>query len=133
VRTWEVLDPKILEIISEIPREEFVPARYRKIAYADTVLPLVEGQSMMKPVIEGRMLQSLAISGDDSVLEIGTGSGYITACLAGLAATVHSIDIYDRFVDVAERRLRDRGLSNVEIAVATEERIIAVVPTMRSW
>ncbi len=118
VRTWEVLDQRILDVIGEIPREEFVPARYRKVAYADTVLPIGEGQVMMKPVVEGRMLQSLGLLGTESVLEIGTGTGYSTACLAALAGSVDSIDLYDRFVDVAERRLRDRGIDNVELAVA---------------
>lgn len=118
VRTWEVLDQRVLDVIGQLPREEFVMARYRKLAYADLALPLDHDQVMMKPVVEGRMLQALGLTGDEQVLEIGTGSGYITACLARLAQSVVSIDVIDQLVDVAERRLRDHDIENVTITVA---------------
>src|SRR6478736_1281982 len=92
VRPWEVLDPRVLEVIASVPREDFVPAAQRQLAYADLPLPLPLGETMMKPVVEGRLLQALGLAPEDEVLEIGTGSGYVTACLARLAREVVSID-----------------------------------------
>ena len=86
VRTWEVLDQRVLDVLRQVKREDFVPARYRKLAFADLQIPLEQGEVMMKPVVEGRMLQSLALAPEHCVLEIGTGSGFVTACLAQLAA-----------------------------------------------
>ena len=80
-----------------IHREDFVPVRYRKLAFADLNIPLEHGQVMMKPIVEGRMLQALNLTSDETVLEIGTGSGFITACLARLAAAVVSVDIFAGF------------------------------------
>ena len=88
VRPWDVLDPRVLETLMTVPREDFVPTRHRKLAFADLPLPLEHGEVMMKPVLEGRMLQALALAPEDQVLEIGTGSGFITACLAALARDV---------------------------------------------
>ena len=85
VRTWEVLDERVLQLLETTHREDFVPVRYRKMAFADIAIPLDHDQNMMKPVVEGRLLQSLEIKEDETVLEIGTGSGFITACLAQLA------------------------------------------------
>src|SRR5512135_2096763 len=82
VRPWDVLDSRVLEALSSVPREEFVPAAHRALAFADIGLPLGHGEVMMKPVIEGRMLQAVAPAPTESVLEIGTGSGFLTACLA---------------------------------------------------
>ena len=84
VRPWDVLDARVLETLATIPREAFVPDAVRALAYADTALPLAHGERMMKPVLEGRMLQALLPADGESVLEIGTGSGYFTACLARL-------------------------------------------------
>src|SRR5262245_26845694 len=92
VRPWDVLDPRVLAVLAELPREAFVPAAQRKLAYTDIALPLAHGEFMMKPVIEGRTLQALALDPGDDVLEIGTGSGYLTACLGRLAREVVSLE-----------------------------------------
>lgn len=118
VRPWEVLDPRVLETIGAIPREDFVPAAHRQFAYADLALPLAHGESMLKPVVEGRLLQALALSPSDEVLEIGTGSGYLTACLASLARDVMSIDLHADFVEEASARLDRLGLRNARIEIA---------------
>ncbi len=117
VRTWEVLDSKVLETLGALHREDFVGAKHRKLAYADTMLPLGHGQVMMKPVVEGRLLQALELTGPQQVLEIGTGSGYLTACLSRLAGRVVSIDIHAPFVEAAQRRLDSISASNVELEV----------------
>jgi protein-L-isoaspartate(D-aspartate) O-methyltransferase len=116
VRPWEVLDPKVLDLLESTHREDFVPVRYRKMAFADMAIPLDFEQSMMKPVVEGRMLQALELQDDETVLEIGTGSGFVTACLAQLAKAVVSVDIFDQFTRDAKDRLREKGLENVELA-----------------
>ena len=108
VRTWEVLDSKVLGLMESVHREDFVPVRYRKLAFADLSIPLAMGQSMMCPRVEGRMLQSLDIQEDDSVLEIGTGSGFITACLSILARRVVSVELFEELFLDAEIRLRDK-------------------------
>jgi len=117
VRTWEVLDPQVLEILGQLNREDFVPPKHRRLAYADLMLPLGEGEVMMRPAVEGRLLQALALSADDSVLEIGTGSGYLTACLAALAGRVESVDLREKFVDGARRKLSNLALDNVALEV----------------
>lgn len=105
VRAWEVLDPRVLAVMGEIPREHFVPARYRGIAFADTPIPLAHGQFMMTPTVEGRCLQALEVKDGDRVLEVGTGSGFLAACLAGLGGQVTSIDIFPEFTDSARAAL----------------------------
>lgn len=115
VRPWEVLDPRVLEALSEIKREDFVPPRYRKLAFADLALPLEHGEQMMKPVVEGRMLQALELGPDDEVLEIGTGSGFLSACLARLARQVSSIELHADLADRARSRLQAAGLRNVTV------------------
>lgn len=122
VRAWDVLDPRVLAVMERIPRERFVPERYRGLAFADTEVPLPHGECMMAPKVEGRLLQALDLSGADTVLEIGTGSGYLTACLAALAARVSSIDIHEDFVTGAAQRLRGMDLTNAETSAmdATE-------------
>ena len=92
VRPWDVLDMRVLEVIARTPREAFVDAAYRELAYADLSLPIGEGEFMMKPVLEGRALQALLVQSHERVLEIGTGSGYLTACLAQLAREVVAIE-----------------------------------------
>jgi protein-L-isoaspartate(D-aspartate) O-methyltransferase len=120
VRPWEVLDPRVLDALTRVQREEFVPPRYRKMAFADIEVPLEHGEQMMKPVVEGRMLQALAISPDAEVLEIGTGSGFITRCLAELARSVVSIDIQAGFVEQAASRLQDVNCVRLEVADALQ-------------
>lgn len=118
VRPWEVLDPRVLDALGAIRREDFVPPRHRKLAFADLALPLEHGQTMMKPVVEGRMLQALDILSDSDVLEIGTGSGFITACLAHLGREIVSVEIFEDLAERARERLRQLGLGNVRIEVA---------------
>lgn len=118
VRPWEVLDPAVLDTLGGLAREDFVPLKQRKLAYADVALPLEHGQQMMKPVVEGRMLQSLELADSDEVLEIGTGSGYITACLARLARAVVSIDIQPEFTERSRARLAELGMNNVRLETA---------------
>jgi protein-L-isoaspartate(D-aspartate) O-methyltransferase len=118
VRPWEVLDPAVLDTLGELQREDFVPLKQRKLAYADVALPIEHAQQMMKPVVEGRMLQSLELVDSDEVLEIGTGSGYITACLARLARAVVSIDIHADFTERSRGRLAELGMNNVRLETA---------------
>jgi len=115
VRPWEVLDGRVLEIISRIHREDFVASAHRQLAFADLCLPLGHGEVMMKPVVEGRVLQALALLPTDRVLEIGTGSGFLTACLAGLSAHVTSVDIHADFTATAAPRLRAAAVTNVDL------------------
>jgi len=117
VRPWEVLDSKVLEILEDIQREDFVPVRYRKLAFADLNIPIAHDQYMMKPVVEGRMLQALELQTDETVLEIGTGSGFITACLARLARHVVSVDIYEELNEAARRTLLEKEVHNLELFV----------------
>ncbi len=118
VRPWEVLDPRVLDALSSVPREQFVPAAYRTLAYGDLPLPLAHGETMMKPVVEGRLLQALGLSPGDEVLEIGTGSGYVTACLARLAREVVSVDLLEDFTRQARERLEALGVGNVRLETA---------------
>jgi protein-L-isoaspartate(D-aspartate) O-methyltransferase len=118
VRPWEVLDPRVLDVLSRVRREDFVLPRHRKLAFADLALPLEHGESMMKPVLEGRLLQSLDLQPEDEVLEIGTGSGFVTACLAMLARDVTSIDLHGDFVERARARLQGNGLTSARIEQA---------------
>ncbi len=121
IRAWDVVDSRVLEILSEMPREEFVPAAYRNLAFADLSVPLAHGQCMMAPKIEGRLLQALALAPGEQVLEIGTGTGFLAACMHELGARVHSIDIFPDFVDAALSRLEalDFGGITAQCADAT--------------
>lgn len=119
VRPWDVLDVRVLETLSRLPREAFVPEVHRALAYADLELPLGHGASMMKPVVEGRMLQALQLQPGDSVLEVGTGSGYVSACLGALAREVVSLELVPELAAAARARLDAAGLgSNIRIDVA---------------
>lgn len=123
IRTFEVFDSRVLEVLAEVPREEFVPAAFRHMAFADMPIPLPHGQFMMTPTVEGRLLQMLAVQPDDEVLEIGTGSGFLSACLARLARTVVSVDIFPDFTETAAVKLQSAGIENVTLATmdATRE------------
>ena len=113
IRAWDVLDGRVLELLSEMPREEFVPAAYRNLAFADIGVPLARGQCMMAPKIEGRLLQALALAPGAEVLEIGTGTGFLAACMCKLGGRVHSIDIFPDFVDAALSRLEALGFGGI--------------------
>ena len=115
VRAWSVLDANVLAALKAVPRELFVPEVFRSLAFADTEIPLGHDQRMMTPTIEGRLLQALQLAPGDKVLEIGTGSGFLTAVLAKLSATVTSIDIHDDFLDAAKRRFDENGIENIEL------------------
>lgn len=113
IRAWEVLDNRVLEVLGDIPRELFVPDGFRELAFADTEIPIGHDEAMMAPKIEGRMLQALEIQPIDRVLEVGTGSGYVTACLSRLGAHVTSVDIHADFVEAAARKLEQQEITNV--------------------
>jgi protein-L-isoaspartate(D-aspartate) O-methyltransferase len=105
IRTWEVLDPRVLDVLSAVPREAFVPVGYRELAFADTPIPIGFGQSMLAPVLQGRILQAVGLNASDSVLEVGTGTGYLTAVLSLLAGSTRSIDIRAEFTAAAAANL----------------------------
>ncbi len=115
IRPWEVLNQQVLDLISEVPREDFVPTAYRNLAFADINIPLAHDQEMMSPKLEGRILQALQLTPKDSVLEIGTGSGYFTALLAKSAKHVDSVDIYDDFITEARSKLNALNINNVSL------------------
>lgn len=118
VRPWEVIDSRVLDAMMKIPRDAFVATSQRTLAYADTQLPLDHNEVMMEPRLEGRMLQALAPQPGETVLEIGTGSGYVTALLALLAGSVRSLDIHQEFSEQARSRLSAQGLGNFRLEVA---------------
>ena len=118
VRPWDVLDPRVLEVMASVKREDFVPAAHRQLAFADLPLPLAHGESMLKPVLEGRLLQALALEPGEEVLEIGTGSGFVTACLAQLARAVTSVELHADFIATARARLEAAGIGNVRLECA---------------
>lgn len=116
VRPWDVLDARVLEVLATLPREAFVPQIHRTLAYADVEIPLGHGQKMMKPVVEGRTLQALLLQEGEEVLEIGTGSGYLAACMGALAREVVSLEINPELANLARAQLDATGHgSNVRI------------------
>lgn len=115
VRPWEVLDGRVLDVIARVRREDFVAAEHRRLAFADLCLPLGHGEVMMKPVVEGRVLQALELLPTDHVLEIGTGSGFLSACLATLSAQLTSVDIHADFTAAAGTRLQAAGITNARL------------------
>lgn len=115
IRPWEVLDSRVLEILERIPRDLFVPDAHRSLAYADIEIPIGNDQKMMFPRVEARLLQALDIQPDDRILEIGTGSGYLTACLASLGGSVKSLEIHPELAEQAERNLESMKIDNVEL------------------
>lgn len=135
IRPWDVLDPRVLAVLATLPREGFVPAAYRSLAYTDAPLPLAHGETMMKPVVEGRTLQALDLAPGDDVLEIGTGSGYLTACLARLARDVVSIERHADLAETARAQLAAQSIGNVSVVTAdaltyeTERRFSAICVT----
>jgi protein-L-isoaspartate(D-aspartate) O-methyltransferase len=114
IRAWEVLDERVLGALGDIPRESFVPDAYRDLAFADMEIPLAHSQQMLAPKVEGRLLQALCLESSDDVLEIGTGTGFLTACLAQLSSSVVSIDIYEDFSRDAKEKVGKLELGNIE-------------------
>jgi len=136
IRPWDVLEIRVLDVLARLPREAFVAESHKALAYADIELPLGFGQKMMKPVIEGRTLQALDLQPGDEVLEIGTGSGYLSACMGELAREVLSLEIQPELAAGARARLDAAGLGNnvrIETADAltwnTERRFDAICVT----
>ena len=115
IRPWDVLDDRVLQVISGTPREEFVPERYRALAFSDISIPLEHGEVMMPPKLEGKLLQSLTLQPADSVLEIGTGSGYQAAVLSPLVRDVYSIEIVESLPKNALQKVLKRVLRTGEI------------------
>jgi len=115
VRTWDVLDPRVLDALASVPRERFVPEAYRGVAFADAAIPIGRGQYMLPPALEGRMLQALAPMRGERALEIGTGSGFFAACLAHLTGTVDSIEIHSDLASAAARAIGEQGIARVAI------------------
>jgi len=118
VRPWDVLDSRVLEALTAVRREDFVPPACRNLAFADLGLPLGQGEVMMKPVLEGRMLQAASPLRSESVLEIGTGSGFMTACLARLGGEVVSIEMRADFAESARTRLHAANVRNAKVEIA---------------
>jgi protein-L-isoaspartate(D-aspartate) O-methyltransferase len=115
IRTWEVLDTDVLGLLAEVKRENFVPPEYRELAFADLEIPLGHGEAMMQPKVEARIIQELAPQPHESVYEVGTGSGYLTALLARRARHVTSAEIHADLKTTAERNLRAAGAANVTL------------------
>lgn len=118
IRPWDVLDPKVLTLLAKVKREDFVPAAYRDLAFADLEIPLGEGQVMLPPRVEARLLQELGIKKTDRVLEIGAGSGYMAALLAASAEHVTTLEIRPSLAAVARENLQRSGVDNVTVEVA---------------
>ena len=118
VRAWSVLDPRVLDAMSEVARELYVPAAFKDMAYADSPIPLSDTVSLFAPSLDGRILQALGVSPGQSVLEIGTGSGFLAACLSALGATVRSIEIDPALAASATERLKSEGRASVTVEVA---------------
>ena len=115
LRTWEVLNERVLGVLEAIPREHFTPPAWANLAYADLQVPLGRGEVMLEPKVEGRLLQALDPQPDERALEIGTGSGYLSACLASLCMQVTSVDIHAEFTDGARQHLDTAGVRNVRL------------------
>jgi len=145
VRPWDVLNPRVLDVLSEIPRENFTPDKYKAMAYVDTRIPLGSYEdhtcTMANPNIAGRILQALDVQQEDLVLEIGTGSGYLTACLARMGRHVDSVDISEEMTAMAEKNLLTLGIDNVNLATGDASKTweqkqsydaIVITPAMKS-
>jgi protein-L-isoaspartate(D-aspartate) O-methyltransferase len=115
IRTWEVLDQDVLDLLYVVPREEFVPEKHRALAFSDLQLPIGEGERMWEPKLEARVLQALKLGKTDKVLEVGTGSGYFTALLAYLAAHVHSVEIKPVLAQLGKRNLERHVTENATL------------------
>ncbi len=122
IRTCEVLDERLLARLREVPREEFVPAAYRAMAFADMSIPLGRGQVMFSPMLEARLIDNLVLSASDRVLEVGTGTGYLTAVMAGLAHTIYSVEIVPEFKLRAASHLSALYVNNINLEVGDAAR-----------
>lgn len=117
IRPWDVLDQDVLNLLSVVKRENFVPAAYRDIAFADLEVPLPAGEHMLFPRVEARVLQELAVKRNETVLEIGAGSGFMAALLAHRGRHVLTVDIKPELAELAKRNLAENGVTNAEVAL----------------
>jgi protein-L-isoaspartate(D-aspartate) O-methyltransferase len=135
VRAWDVLDARVLDVLRTVPRERFVPDEHRYLAFADVEIALPEGQHMLRPAVVGRLLQALELTGSERVLEVGSGSGFVTACLAACAVSVTSLEIFPALAELAQANLARAGTPNAQVVAAdamrfeTEGRFHAIALT----
>jgi len=122
IRPWEVLDQRVLDLLLELKREEFVPPQYRSLAFVDMEIPIGHGEKMLAPRMEARMAQELVLNPGDRILEVGTGSGYMTALLARLGGQVYSVDIVPDFTQTAAAKLASHGISNATLTTGDAAR-----------
>jgi protein-L-isoaspartate(D-aspartate) O-methyltransferase len=115
VRAWDVLDERVLAVMRSVPRERFVPEKQRFLAFADLPIALAHGEHMLRPSVVGRLLQALDLSGSEHVLEVGTGSGFVTACLAATSQTVFSVEIFSDLADLARANLAGLNVANAQV------------------
>lgn len=115
VRAWDVLDERVLDTLRTVPRERFVPETYRELAFVDTEIPLAHGQHMLRSMLVGRLLQALELGSGDRVLEVGAGTGFVTACLARLGGSVRALEIFPDLTATALANLRSLGITNAEL------------------
>jgi len=123
VRAWDVLDARVLEVLRKVPREAFVAPQHRFLAFADVEIPLPCGQHMLRPSVAGRLLQALALRGGERVLEIGAGSGFVTACLRTGGASVRSLELFPELVELARRNVSSLGLRDIDIVAQDATRL----------
>jgi len=115
VRAWEVLDDRVLDVMREVEREAFVPPAFRGVAFADTSIPLPHGQRMLAPKVHGKILQALELAPSDIALEVGAGSGYLTACMAKMCARVRSFEIHPELTDLTRSNLLAAAINNAAV------------------
>ena len=127
IRTWEVLDQSVLDLLYTVPREEFVPPSWRNLAFTDMEIPIGDGEKMWAPKLEARVLQEIAPKRSDRVLEVGTGSGYLTALLAHRSAHVYSVEIRPALAAFGKANIARHGLDNVTLAAGDGARGVPAV------
>ncbi len=118
IRPWDVLDPQVLSLLAVVRREDFVPPAYRSMAFMDMEVPLPDGQCMLAPRVEARLLQELQLQRHEHVLEVGAGSGFMAALLAYRTRQVTTLELSQTLVRMAEHNLRNAGVTNVSVRCA---------------